>query len=472
MRNLNARDMLRFQTCEALLGCNQLTQELRYEQVRMTRRLRNFFFTATHHPVVNPLPNQRLLARTPTFSDPLIITEIISLFDFSTVDPQTLPVEVFEYGGRERSLGLDYFGLSGRVPQRYILKHEKNRSIEAGFVAPAGEPDLQGRYIGYIPRLLAPFQQLEFDWTAYHPGFATGFIAVGVANPANGETLTVNGVLFTFVNVLVNPTDILIGATGPETIANIFAELSASANPAITAATYEANDSQVLITFGVSGPVGNAFTLATTAVNVTLNGATLTGGSLAAATDAVNLHLQSGVRSVRVLPNDNPYAYAGASNDAAIRNYIEGSEPETFFLEAVLPFPNFPAVGGTIQIKTPQMERPLMVLGASTNLEGVQADLVDESKYYQFTVADQPLTKQPLVPLYKSPPLSLWAANADFRNYNLYHMWAVPHLLDRGCQFVIKITNGLTPDTAGTFTEIARTKSEQYGRITFLCRTV
>lgn len=476
-KNFTARDMLRFQTCEQLEGCSRLTPAMRYDQAVIAQKLRNFFFTSTLQPSGSLDPNLRLLARTPAFSDAIVLTDIISMFDY----PQSftplgsefpIPLEIFEYGGQERSYGLDYFGLTGRVAQRYIMKHEKNRSIAAGFVAPNAVPDLQGRFVNHLPRLLTPFQQLEFDYTAFHPTAATGTIQF-TGNPGDTETLTVNGVVFTWLLAPAVGTDIQIGGSAAATAANTLAVLQASIDPLLTVARYTSDFNPIIInvTFKIPGTAGNAFTLSDTSA-VVVTPATLTGGTSAAARDNVNLFLQSGLRGVRALGADNPYSYFTASTDREIRDYISGTQPETFFLEATLPIASFPALGATVQIKTPQMERPLLVLGATSNVEGVQAELVDESKYYTFTFADKPISLVAGIPLYKAPPLSVWACNSDFRNPNTYNMWAVPHLLERGSQLIIRLTNGLTPDTTGTFTESIRTKSEQDARIVFLCRTV
>lgn len=363
IRNLTARDMLRFQTCEQLLGYNQLTADERYAQARQAQQLRNFWFTATAFPDANGSPTNYATARTPTFSDPLVIADIISLFDLTTTlsIPLSFPLEVWEYGGLDRAVGLDYFGMSGPCQQRYLLKHEKNysRLINNG-VFPDDYIDLPPFYIGHVPRLLAPYQQLEFRWLDFGPD-------------------TLNNEIFSFC-------------------------------------------------------------------------------------------MQSGLRAVRALPADNPYSYFTTPTDADIKNYIANSRPETFFLEATLPLARFPAVGATVQIKTPQMERPLLILGAISNVEGVQAELIDESKYYVFTHVDPPRAGVPL--RFKAPPLALWANNGDFRNTNLYNMWPVPHLLERGAQLIINLTNGLQPDVAGVFQDTILTRSEQAARIVFLCRTV
>lgn len=363
-RTLTQRDMLKSLACEQLLGYSQLSPEIRYAQARTAQRLRNFFFTATFQPrsaSVVTATNARMLGRTPAYSNSMILADIISLMELTQArSQQFLAMELFEFGGQERSQGLDYFGLTGLIPQRYLLKHEKNRSIGLAIAALDPVNDLQGRYIAYVPRLLAPYQQLECEWR--------------------------------------------------------------------------------------------------------------NGGGGGSATD--ELFIQTGFRAVQSLPPDNPYGYFTTETDKRIKNYIASARPQTFFLEATLPLANFPAVGLTAQMKTPQMERPLLVLGASSNIEGCQAELVDELKYYTFTDADEPIARIPGIPLYKAPPLALWACNSDLRNYNLYHMWAVPHLLEPGHQLIIRLTNGLTPTPLGVFQETMRTRSEQAARVTFICRTV
>jgi hypothetical protein len=366
-RTITAREMLRFQACEQMLGCSQLTPEMRYEQALTAQRMRNFWSTATLQPrqsIIGTPVNKDIITRSPAFSDPLILTDLINLYDAgfsigSGID--RFQMEVFEYGGEERSFGVDYFGLSGKVPQRYILKHEKNRSTRAnpGGAVPDPQGDLPGRHIDFMPRLLAPYQQLEFRWNA-------------------------------------------------------------------------------------------------------------SGGTLV----TTRFFLQVGMRTVRCLAEDNPYSYFTGATDRAIRNYIDGSTPETFFLEVQLPRANFPAVGATVEIRTPQMERPLLILGATSNVEGCQAELYDETKLYTFTFADIPTARIAGIPLYKAPPLALWACNSDLRNYNLYNMWPVPHLLESGTRLIVRLTNGLTPDEAGVFQETMLTRSEQPGRIAFICRTV
>lgn len=119
---------------------------------------------------------------------------------------------------------------------------------------------------------------------------ATGTIQI-TGQPANGENIVVNGATVTFKTALTGAAnEVLIGATVAETAANLAAMLNASNDPKLAAATYSALAATVTVTYGnfviygttgMKGTEGNAFTLnaGTAGVDVTLSGATLTGGT-------------------------------------------------------------------------------------------------------------------------------------------------------------------------------------------------
>lgn len=183
--------------------------------------------------------------------------------------------------------------------------------------------------------------------------------------------------------------------------------------------------------------------------------------------------LQLGFRGVRVMQVDSPYRYILEGPATQIKNYIAAMRPETFFLEIDFPFASLPAPGvGPFVVKTPQMGRPLLILGATSNLEGVQCNLYEEGSYYRFTYLDQ--RPAPDEAPTTAPPLSLWCPDSDFRNTNLYNMWPVPHLLEPGAQLRLELTNGLipTPTLPEVWQQVAKTRSSQNVKITFVCRTV
>lgn len=101
-----------------------------------------------------------------------------------------------------------------------------------------------------------------------------------VTNPLNTETISVNGISFTFVTGASTSTNVHIGADKETTMANFALVLNASANAAINIATYTSSGAVLTITFTAPGDAGNAYTLANSSgsVAVTRSGATLTGG--------------------------------------------------------------------------------------------------------------------------------------------------------------------------------------------------
>lgn len=109
---------------------------------------------------------------------------------------------------------------------------------------------------------------------------ATGTLTAG-SNPANNETIAVNGVTFTFKTVVVTPaTDVLRGATKEDTMTNFAEVLNASANASISVATYTVDGAIVTVTYDAGGTTGNDYTLAdSSAAAVTRSAATLAGGS-------------------------------------------------------------------------------------------------------------------------------------------------------------------------------------------------
>lgn len=107
---------------------------------------------------------------------------------------------------------------------------------------------------------------------------ATGSLTVGV-NPSAAETISVNGVVLTFVAGASTATNVHIGATAADTAENLSQVLNASVNALLTVATYTAAAGMVSITYDVDGIVGNTYTLAdSSGGNVTRSASTLTGG--------------------------------------------------------------------------------------------------------------------------------------------------------------------------------------------------
>lgn len=170
--------------------------------------------------------------------------------------------------------------------------------------------------LGNIPQLVL---------TAAAPVAATG--TVTIAGPVDGESVTVGGVEYTFVDEILNPYETLIGADDDETAANLAAAINGDvvrtpANPFVTAVAVA---DEIEVTAIVKGTSGNAIALVedVTAAGTTVSGATLAGGtgySLHETGLIVGewLYLGSDTATERYA-NNNGYARIEAITDQTIR---------------------------------------------------------------------------------------------------------------------------------------------------------
>lgn len=103
-------------------------------------------------------------------------------------------------------------------------------------------------------------------------------------NPADGETIIINGTTFTFKTT---PTDETIqfeikgdkGLTADEVAANLTDVLRGGSNATISVATYASDAADtVTVTYATKTSDGNAYTLVVGTADATVSGATLTGG--------------------------------------------------------------------------------------------------------------------------------------------------------------------------------------------------
>jgi hypothetical protein len=119
------------------------------------------------------------------------------------------------------------------------------------------------------------------DATAAAAGNAKATGTITMTNqPVAGDTVTVNGVVITFVAAVTEPYQVLIGATKQNTATNLQVVLSDSINPLLTVAEYTVSGAVVTITYQLGGTGGNAYTLVTSdATNIALSGATLASGA-------------------------------------------------------------------------------------------------------------------------------------------------------------------------------------------------
>lgn len=128
------------------------------------------------------------------------------------------------------------------------------------------------------------------------PGaFATGTVALS-GNPTAADTVTLGSTTYTFVSALTGANDVLIGATAADTAANLAAAINGGAgvgtvygvgtvlNPDASATVATAT---VTAKARTAGTAGNSIALAKTGTNITVSGATLTGGTGTGATTFV-----------------------------------------------------------------------------------------------------------------------------------------------------------------------------------------
>ena len=92
-------------------------------------------------------------------------------------------------------------------------------------------------------------------------------------NPTDGTTMTLNGVVVTFVSSLPTGNQVLIGATLADTLTNLNAFLAGSALPALSVATYsvfsiEGVASGIRITHKTAGPSGASYTVSASSANI------------------------------------------------------------------------------------------------------------------------------------------------------------------------------------------------------------
>ena len=112
------------------------------------------------------------------------------------------------------------------------------------------------------------------------PTNASGSIVFAV-NPTAGDTITLNGTVWTFVSGTAGAEETQIQGTATQTVDQLVSDLNASADAEVSKCSYSrpASTQTLTIEFDTAGPPGNAFTIAASAASV--SGSTLTGGGYA-----------------------------------------------------------------------------------------------------------------------------------------------------------------------------------------------
>ena len=107
---------------------------------------------------------------------------------------------------------------------------------------------------------------------------ATGDITFTL-NPTAGHTITINGIVWTFVASGATTAQTNIGGNLAATLTQLATDLNASVNPAISPATYSnVGGTKLGVVYDTVGGAGNAFTLVSGNANGVVSGATLSGG--------------------------------------------------------------------------------------------------------------------------------------------------------------------------------------------------
>ena len=109
---------------------------------------------------------------------------------------------------------------------------------------------------------------------------ATGTIDMVAALAVEDDTITINGVVYTYKASPSGDFEIDIGADVAETLDNTQTKLAAATAPSVVRATYTDDaTSELTITYGAKSVDGNTFTIAASNSGWTVSGSVLAGGT-------------------------------------------------------------------------------------------------------------------------------------------------------------------------------------------------
>lgn len=161
------------------------------------------------------------------------------------------------------------------------------------------------------------------------PGAVASGDITFAALPHTGDTVTLNGIVWTFVSAITAADQTLIGSSLPLTLKQLATDLSLSGNPTLDVANYTANSSQLLVTYATPGAGGNTYTLAASVA--TPSGGTLTGGGTGTnPTGTLDVGPQTGTNPSVVAYFQQRRVYASTDN-----------APDTYFMSQPGAFLNF-----------------------------------------------------------------------------------------------------------------------------------
>lgn len=156
--------------------------------------------------------------------------------------------------------------------------------------------------------------------------------------PTVGDTITLNGYLYTYVAGFPAAHQLRIQGSIAGQVSFDSAVLAANSDPLLTVATYGSNATQILITYKTTGTAGNAYTLAKSSAVIALSAATLTGGAGGTSpTGTLIIGPQSGTYPAVVAYFQERRVYGNTAN-----------QPDTYFMSQPGSFSNFDSRTPTI----------------------------------------------------------------------------------------------------------------------------
>lgn len=140
-----------------------------------------------------------------------------------------------------------------------------------------------------VPNKALPVSKVLVLSTATVSGAqATGSITF-TGQPANNDTVTVGGTAITFVTGSPTGNQVQIAGTTALTEAALLSFLQGSADTNIVKCTYaQGSGTSINLTYVNEGTAGNSFTLAKSSTNISLSGATLSGGTHSQTSTSIN----------------------------------------------------------------------------------------------------------------------------------------------------------------------------------------
>lgn len=240
-----------------------------------------------------------------------------------------------------------------RISRMRHLRHRRLRGIDRGAAGATKNIPRLKRLEAWLSqqatRLTASATGTTF--TAVAGAVATSILTLSVAVPTPGETVTIDGRVYTFVSSFgPNPNQVLIGTTMPLTLLNLLAAINA--DPAGVGSQYSiGTTAHPTVSASVGG--GNTMNIAAraegTAGNSIATTETLTNGSWTGGTMASGVNQACTATTHGFAQNEGPY-YITTSGTipaglAALRKYwIAVIDANTFNLRAQ---PNGPVVNIT-----------------------------------------------------------------------------------------------------------------------------